>query len=81
MPQGWRDGLEVKSTGCSSVGPRFYSQHPHGSSPLSLTLNFRSSNTFTQIYMHTKHQCKPGVVAHAFNPSTREAEAGGSLDL
>jgi hypothetical protein len=22
---------------------------------------------------------KPGVVAHAFNPSTREAEAGGFL--
>jgi hypothetical protein len=24
---------------------------------------------------------KPGVVAHAFNPSTREAEAGGFLSL
>jgi hypothetical protein len=24
-------------------------------------------------------QEKPGVVAHAFNPSTREAEAGGFL--
>jgi hypothetical protein len=23
----------------------------------------------------------PGVVVHAFNPSTREAEAGGSLSL
>jgi hypothetical protein len=23
--------------------------------------------------------CKPGVVVHAFNPSTREAEAGGFL--
>jgi major histocompatibility complex class I len=23
----------------------------------------------------------PGVVAHAFNPSTREAEAGGFLSL
>jgi hypothetical protein len=23
--------------------------------------------------------CQPGVVAHAFNPSTREAEAGGFL--
>jgi hypothetical protein len=26
-----------------------------------------------------KKQNKPGVVAHTFNPSTREAEAGGFL--
>jgi major histocompatibility complex class I len=26
-----------------------------------------------------KSHSKPGVVAHTFNPSTREAEAGGSL--
>jgi hypothetical protein len=26
-----------------------------------------------------KSMAKPGVVAHAFNPSTREAEAGGFL--
>jgi hypothetical protein len=24
---------------------------------------------------------KPGVVAHAFNPSTQETEAGGSLEF
>lgn len=29
---GWRDGLEVKSTGCSSRGPEFNSQQLHGSS-------------------------------------------------
>lgn len=29
---GWRDDSAVKSTGCSSIGPRFYSQHPHSSS-------------------------------------------------
>jgi hypothetical protein len=26
----WRDGPEVKSTGCSSRGPEFNSQQPHG---------------------------------------------------
>jgi hypothetical protein len=26
-------------------------------------------------------KCKPGVVAHTFNPSTWEAEAGGSLEF
>ena len=35
--QGWRDGSVVKSTGCSSRGPQFNSQHPHGSSQLSVT--------------------------------------------
>jgi hypothetical protein len=29
---GWRDGLEVKSTVCSSRGPEFNSQQPHGGS-------------------------------------------------
>jgi hypothetical protein len=35
-----------------------------------------------KINNHNKLFCKnmkPGVVAHAFNPSTREAEAGGFL--
>nr|AAD29365.1 putative CAMP protein [Mus musculus]AAI45147.1 Vesicle-associated membrane protein 5 [Mus musculus]AAK38123.1 CAMP protein [Mus musculus] len=35
---GWRAGPEIKSTGYSSRGSRFSSQHPHGSSQLSLTL-------------------------------------------
>ena len=34
----WRGGSVVKSIGCSSRGPRFNSQQPHGSSQLSLTL-------------------------------------------
>ena len=29
---GWRDGSVVKSTNCSSRGPEFKSQHPHGGS-------------------------------------------------
>jgi hypothetical protein len=27
--RGWRDGLVVKSTDCSSKGPEFKSQQPH----------------------------------------------------
>ena len=34
---GWRDSSVVKSTDYSSRGPRFNSQHPHGSSQLSVT--------------------------------------------
>jgi hypothetical protein len=29
---GWRDGSAVKSTACSSTGPEFNSQQPHGGS-------------------------------------------------
>jgi hypothetical protein len=29
---GWRDGSAVKSTDCSSRGPEFISQQPHGGS-------------------------------------------------
>ena len=29
---GWRDGSVVKSTNCSSRGPQFNSQQPHGGS-------------------------------------------------
>jgi hypothetical protein len=30
--RGWRDGSAVKSTDCSSRGPEFKSQQPHGGS-------------------------------------------------
>jgi hypothetical protein len=33
---GWRDGSAGKSTDCSSKGPEFKSQHPHGGSQLSV---------------------------------------------
>jgi hypothetical protein len=33
----WRDGSAVKNTGCSSRRPGFNSQHPHGTSQLSVT--------------------------------------------
>jgi hypothetical protein len=34
---GWRDGSMVKSTSCSSSGPRFDPYHPRGGSKLSIT--------------------------------------------
>jgi hypothetical protein len=33
---GWRDGSAVKSTDCSSEGPEFKSQQPHGGSQPSI---------------------------------------------
>jgi hypothetical protein len=35
----------------------------------------------TLLLSFIKGMCKPGMVAHAFNPGTREAEAGGFLNL
>jgi hypothetical protein len=32
ISKGWRDGSTVKSTDCSSRGPEFNSQQPHGGS-------------------------------------------------
>jgi hypothetical protein len=32
LNRGWRDGSAVKSTDCSSEGPEFKSQQPHGGS-------------------------------------------------
>jgi hypothetical protein len=36
------------------------------------------SQLFLEVFLKNTKR-KPGVVAHAFNPSTREAEAGGFL--
>jgi hypothetical protein len=32
LKQGWRDGSAIKRTDCSSAGPKFNSQQPHGGS-------------------------------------------------
>jgi hypothetical protein len=32
LERGWKDGLVVKSTECSTEGPEFKSQQPHGGS-------------------------------------------------
>jgi hypothetical protein len=34
-----------------------------------------------RVILFLKKDFEPGVVAHAFTPSTREAEAGGFLSL
>jgi hypothetical protein len=36
--EGWRDGSEVKNTDCSSEGPEFKSQQPHGGSQPSVLI-------------------------------------------
>jgi hypothetical protein len=59
----------------------------HGSSQVSITPVSKDpilSNTHTckqniKINKLLKNKSKPGMVARAFNPSTREAEAGGFL--
>jgi hypothetical protein len=40
---GWRDGSAVKSTDCSSEGPEFKSQQPHGGSQPSVMRSDASS--------------------------------------
>jgi hypothetical protein len=37
FPGGWRSDSVVKTTACFPRGPGFNSQHPHGSSQLSVT--------------------------------------------
>ena len=60
----WRAVSEVKSTGCSSKGPGFHSQHPHNSSQLSVTPVPRNS---TLSYRHT---CKHNI--HSLKIKTNE---------
>ena len=50
--QGWRDGSEVKSTDCSSRGPEFNSQQPHGDSQPSI---MRSGTLFLHASIHGRN--------------------------
>jgi hypothetical protein len=43
---GWRDGSAVKNTDCSSKGPEFKSQQPHGGSQPSV---MRSDTVFWSV--------------------------------
>ena len=45
----WKDGSEFKSTGCSSRGPEFDSQQPHGGSQPSVK---RSGALFCSVSIH-----------------------------
>ena len=71
---GWRDGSAVKS---SSRGPEFSSQQQHGGSQPSAM----ESDTFFWFVLRQGHcgWAVGGGMAHAFNPSTWETEAGGFL--
>jgi hypothetical protein len=74
----------VKSTGSSSRGPEFNSQQSHGGSQPSVMGSkcppqVCPRRTTTYSHKINLKKSKPGVVAHAFNPSTWEAEAGGFL--
>jgi hypothetical protein len=47
---GWRDGSDVKSTDCSSGGPEFKSQQPHGGSQPSVMKSHAPSGVFEDNY-------------------------------
>ncbi|KAL1786305.1 tRNA-splicing endonuclease subunit Sen15 [Sigmodon hispidus] len=49
LEMGWRDGSVVKSTDCSSGGHEFNSQHPHGSSQLSV-VSVPSSRQINKVF-------------------------------
>jgi hypothetical protein len=49
---GWRDGSVVKSTDCSSEGPEFKSQQPHGGSQPSVTKSDALFWRIATVYLH-----------------------------
>lgn len=51
---GREDGLKVKIAGCSSEGPRFNSQHLHGSTRLSVTSGLCGHQT----HLGRRHTCR-----------------------
>jgi hypothetical protein len=51
--EGWRDGSVMKSTGCSSRGPGFNSQHAHA-----------HTHTHTHTHTHARTHAHVHVCAH-----------------
>ena len=79
-PLGWRNASVVKSIDYSSKGLEFDSQQPHGSSQLSATpVPGNLTPSHTNAHTIKINDFCWAVVAHAFNPSTWEAEAGEFL--
>ena len=89
--KGWRDGSAVKSTDCSSKGPEFKSQQPHGGSQPSVMRSDASEvseDRCVYIYIVNKFFLKkkvksfmPGVLAQASNPSSGGKKTKGTLGL
>ena len=63
--RGWRDDSAVKSTGCSSRGPGFNSQHLHGSSQLSVT------PVPGDVMSTYRHICRPSSMRIKINESLK----------
>lgn len=64
--KGWRDGLAIKRTHCSSGGPTFVSQHlrlvTHTLPPrCQLRLSLASAGTGTHMHRHTESKIRFGV--------------------
>ena len=55
---GWRDGSVVKSTLCSSRGPEFKSQQPHGGSRPSVMRSGVSENSYSVFIFKRKKERK-----------------------
>jgi len=62
----YRDGSVRRSTGCSSRGPRLYSQHPHGNSHLSITPVPKDPTPSWAPGMYMRH-IYAGKTSHASN--------------
>ena len=73
----------VKSTDCSSRGPEFKSQQPHGGSQPSVIGSDALFWCVKCTHIHEINKKNKDIscvmVAYTFNPGTQEAEAGKSL--
>ena len=72
---GWRDGSVVKSTDCSSRGPEFNPQQPHGGSqPSVMGANALfwcvwGQQLCTHIHIHHSETAPPGDPSHIQSPN------------
>jgi hypothetical protein len=61
---GWRDGSEIKSTDCSSRGPEFNFQQPHGGSQPSVmaSLPGRVEDQHIHRHMERGEEIRRGII-------------------